>query len=59
MQNHTELLVKLIERLEERNWEYSITHDNRFETYLGNYFYNVSKFDIKELQQIIDDIDQW
>lgn len=59
MKEYTKKLIRLIELLEEKDWQYSITHDDRFEIYLGNYFYDVSKFNTKELQQIIDDIEQW
>lgn len=56
---HVEKLIKLIELLEVRNWQYEITHDDRFQIHLGNYFYDVSKYDVAQLQQIIDDIEQW
>lgn len=55
---HIDKLKKLIELLEIRNWEYEIA-DDRFAMYLGNHYYDVSKFDHKQLQQIIDDIEQW
>lgn len=55
---HIEKLIKLIELLEVRDWTYTIMND-RIQVELGNYFYNVSKYDAKQLQQIIDDIEQW
>lgn len=55
---HIEKLIKLIELLEVRNWTYTMMND-RIQVELGNYFYNVSKYDTTQVQQIIDDIEQW
>lgn len=55
---HIEKLVKLVELLEIRHWTYTMMND-RIQVELGNYFYNISKYDSNQLQQIIDDIEQW
>lgn len=56
---HIEKLLELVKLLEEREWQYKITEDDRFQITLGNYFYDVSKFNVEQLQQIIDDVNQW
>lgn len=57
--DHINKLIELITKLEELNWQYSITHDDRFELYLGNQLKDISKFDIEAITSLIDEIENW
>lgn len=53
-----QLFMKIIQMLEEREWEYDLIND-RIEVEIGNEFWKVSKYDYIELKCLHDEIDNW
>lgn len=58
MRESQKVFIKIIEMLEERNWEYQVTFTH-IQIELGNEFYNVSKDDLAELLELQEEIACW
>lgn len=54
--NHINKLIELITLLEERSWQYCITHEDRFELHIGNEFVEFSKFNVEAIEDLIEEI---
>ena len=55
----TAKFVELIIKLEERGWQYSVTHEDQIEIFFGNQLEIASKFDNAKIQRLIDEVDNW
>ena len=58
MRENQKVFIKIIEMLEERNWEYQVTFTH-IQIELGNEFYNVAKDDLTELLELREEIACW
>ena len=59
LKESSRILIEIITFFEERDWQYSITHEDTLEFYLGNRFIEVSKRNTEKLREILDEIKNW